>query len=196
MNIIFDIGNVLLSYAPHEFVVDLIGEGHEAEAVFSLIFRGREWAMLDEGTLSNQEAESIFTGKQPELAGEIGLIMGKLNQLPKPMEQTLNLLPKLKNAGNKLYYLSNYPREMSCYIRNKYSFFECFEGGVFSWEVRLLKPNPMIYQFLLEKYSLKAHECIFFDDAQENVAAANEVGINGVLFTGAESAAAYLRGIL
>ena len=43
-------------------------------------------------------------------------------------------------------------------------------------------PNPDIYNFLINRYNLKKDECIFFDDRQKNVDAANEVGIKSILF--------------
>lgn len=59
-----------------------------------------------------------------------------------------------------------------------------FEGIVVSGEEKMVKPNPEIYQLLLNRYDLQASESIFIDDRQVNVDGANRVGIHGILFTG------------
>ena len=55
-----------------------------------------------------------------------------------------------------------------------------FDGGVASCEVHVNKPDPKIYRALLDKYSLKAEECVFIDDRLENVQAAFALGFAGI----------------
>ena len=55
-----------------------------------------------------------------------------------------------------------------------------FDGGVASCEVHVNKPDPCIYQALLDKYGLKASESVFIDDRQDNVQAAFELGFVGI----------------
>ena len=55
-----------------------------------------------------------------------------------------------------------------------------FDGGVASCEVHVNKPDPKIYKALLDKYSLKAEECVFIDDRLENVQAAFALGFAGI----------------
>ena len=55
-----------------------------------------------------------------------------------------------------------------------------FDGGVASCEVHVNKPDPRIYQALLDKYGLKASESVFIDDRQDNVQAAFELGFVGI----------------
>ena len=56
--------------------------------------------------------------------------------------------------------------------------------------MKKIKPDSGIYQCLLEKYGLRAEECLFFDDREENVAAARELGIQAVQFETYEQAKA------
>ena len=46
----------------------------------------------------------------------------------------------------------------------------------------MVKPDPAIYECLLNRYKLLPGECIFFDDEPENVKAACKIGIHAVLF--------------
>ena len=62
------------------------------------------------------------------------------------------------------------------------------DGKIISSHVKCIKPEPEIYEKLLETYHLKAEECVFFDDRADNVEGAKAVGINGIHFTGYEAA--------
>ena len=46
-----------------------------------------------------------------------------------------------------------------------------------------MKPEPEIYQLLLDTYSLKANECLFIDDVEENIIGAKNMGMNGIQLT-------------
>ena len=57
---------------------------------------------------------------------------------------------------------------------------------------RLLKPSHEIYERFLSEYGLKAEECVFLDDLQENVDGAIACGIRAHRFTTVPDAAAFL----
>ena len=59
-----------------------------------------------------------------------------------------------------------------------------------------MKPDPEIYKTLLRRYNLKAEECVFIDDTEENVVSAQKIGLNGIVFTGYEDAVARLDEIV
>ena len=50
----------------------------------------------------------------------------------------------------------------------------------------MAKPNPEIYKYLLEKYSLNPDECIFIDDSAPNIKTAKELGIHGIVYSDCE----------
>jgi 2-haloacid dehalogenase len=58
---------------------------------------------------------------------------------------------------------------------------------VVSAHERLIKPDPAIYRVCLERNDLAAGDCIFIDDSPHNVAAADALGIDGILFTDPET---------
>jgi HAD superfamily hydrolase (TIGR01509 family) len=70
------------------------------------------------------------------------------------------------------------------------------EGMVISGKVHMLKPNPEIYEYFLERYSLKAEECVFIDDRPENIVGAALVGIKGIVFKDTEQLSAELEPLL
>lgn len=185
MNFIFDIGNVLVAYQPVLFLHELLNDKHLEKKIMELIFNSPEWIELDKGNIVHDEATEIFCNKEPQYKDTIIKVMDKIPEMLTAMDETIELLYKIKEQGHSLYYLSNYHTVLSAYIKNKYSFFKLFDGGVFSCDVHIVKPNPQIYKHLLNKYNLNPAECVFFDDTKVNVTGACKAGIKGVLFTSA-----------
>jgi FMN phosphatase YigB (HAD superfamily) len=83
--------------------------------------------------------------------------------------------------GHSVYILSNWDSESFTYVQEKFpEFFSLFSGIVISGDCGLVKPDPAIFRYLLEKFDLDAEECFFVDNQQENVTAAHTIGIKGV----------------
>jgi 2-haloacid dehalogenase len=93
---------------------------------------------------------------------------------------------ELKNAGYKVYGLSNWSHETFPMVKDKYEAFSMMDGIVMSGEELIAKPDLRIYKILLERYGLKAEECIFIDDRKENIIAGEQVGIRGIIFEDCE----------
>lgn len=186
MNFIFDIGNVLVTYNPKAYLEELFPNSSVIEKLGKIVFLGSEWENMDNGNMTHLEALASFCARAPELEPEICHTMENIFRLFSPINETVCLLPEIKKAGHSLYLLSNIHAEVRDYLLSEYEFFRVFEGGAFSCDIHRQKPDPGIYKHLLEKYSLNPNECIFFDDIEENVIAAQNEGIMGVHFTGAQ----------
>lgn len=193
MNFIFDIGNVLIDFKPKQFLKNLLHNQNYEEKMLEVIFKSKEWISLDEGTITQEEACLNFCSKSPEHRELINEIMDNLPNMLTPIEKTIKLLPQIKEHGHGLYYLSNYHKKLSSYVQAKYPFFDLFDGGVFSCDVNIVKPNPAIYHHILNKYALNSKDCIFFDDTKENVIAARKIGINSVIFTDVVEVEEYIK---
>ena len=94
-------------------------------------------------------------------------------------EQALELVRRLKSHGYCVYYLSNIPQDVLELLIER-GVLAQFDGGVASCEVHINKPDPRIYQALLDQYGLKASECVFIDDNLANVQAAFTLGFVGI----------------
>ncbi len=195
MNFIFDIGNVLLDFNPKEFLSDIICDTEIEQKIYQTIFKSEEWVNLDRGTITEDEAQQIFISKIPKLESYAIKTMKSIPEMLTPKYDTIDYLQRIKDAGHKLYFLSNFHKWLSIYVQNKYSFFEHFDGGVFSCDVHMIKPSLEIYQYLLNKYNLAANECIFFDDTKENADAATKLGIRSVLFANANQIDSVIRSL-
>ncbi|MEJ2759452.1 MAG: HAD family phosphatase, partial [Anaerolineales bacterium] len=79
--------------------------------------------------------------------------------------------------------LSNYGSRLRWKITDLWKIGDAFDHLVISSEVGLMKPDPMIYQIALEATGSLPHEAVFIDDAPENVAAAQAVGMHAIRFT-------------
>lgn len=184
-NIIFDLGNFLLDFNPRDYLKNKISDD-KLEDVFKAVFTSEEWIMLDRGTITEKEAINNIISRNSTYIKEINLAFESWYDILKPIEESINILMSLKKNGYKIYYLSNFHQLAFAEVTKKNSFFELFDGGVVSYEEKLIKPEEDIYKLVLDRYKLNPSETIFIDDTKVNVDAANSIGIKGILFKDSE----------
>ncbi len=92
----------------------------------------------------------------------------------------------LANAGYRLYYLSNYGEYGREQTKNELDFISLMDGGLFSYEVQMVKPTRWIYAELFRRFQIRPDEAIFFDDNLANVLAAREMKLHAEVFTSPE----------
>jgi len=102
------------------------------------------------------------------------------------MNGNFEYIKELKEKGYKIYLLTNITEDSYNYINNVLNINDIFEGGIYSYQEHLIKPDYNIYNLLLRKFNLNKTETIFFDDKEKNVIAANKVGIKSFVFTSIE----------
>ena len=91
---------------------------------------------------------------------------------------------KCKREGHSIYGLSNWDAESFELLRIKHAeLFDLFDGIILSGQVKANKPHATIYHILLNQYQLQAKDCWFIDDQQENIDAAQKIGINAIRHT-------------
>jgi putative hydrolase of the HAD superfamily len=183
-NIIFDLGNVLISFRPSEYFNKNNYPETIKTTILSDIFGSKEWLMLDNGEITTVEAVDAIALKSSLKKEEIAHIFNLRTKLMYPLDPNVRLLPELKKRGFKLYYLSNFPMDIFEEVRTGYYFFKYFDGGLISAEAKYSKPHSRIYEILLERYSLIAEECLYIDDIEINVKAAEASGMKGHVTNG------------
>jgi FMN phosphatase YigB (HAD superfamily) len=184
-NLVFDLGNVLISFRPSEYFDKKEYSESIKNKILADIFSSREWLMLDNGDINTSQAIDSIASKSSLKREEIAHIFNLRTDLIFPLDQNVRLLPGLKKRGFRLYFLSNFPMDLFEEVKTGYYFFRYFDGGVISAEAKSSKPEKRIYEILIEKYSLIAEECLFIDDLEVNVKAARETGMNGLVTFGA-----------
>jgi glucose-1-phosphatase len=183
-NIIFDLGNVLISFRPAEFLEKIKYPEILRTTIIADIFGSREWAMLDNGDINTRQAIESISRKSSLRKEEIEHVFNLRKKLMFPLDLNVKLLPGLKKQGFKIYYLSNFPIDIFEEIKSGYFFFKHFDGGVISSEVKFSKPDRRIYEIIIEKYSLNPGECLFIDDLETNVRSAESTGMKGLFTAG------------
>ena len=186
-NIVFDLGNVLLDFDPERYLEALGYQGKVKEQLKSEIFKTDEWLMLDRGTISQEEAVEIWQQRNPDLRGEIADVMTDWEKILTLKKESLEILESLAAKNYNLYILSNFHEKAFTYVSNKYNFFDYFDGKVISADIGMIKPDPEIYEHLLNKFNLEAGTTLFIDDSKKNIAAAINKGIRVIHFKDAKS---------
>ena len=195
-NIVFDISNVL---APFRFKEFLAEKGFDAAMIKRIIKASvmtPYWTEYEKGKLTYDEVMNAFISVDPEIADELHKAYGECSGIMGKYDYTEGWIDALKGAGYKLYCITNFTPAgyEQCY--DSISFIERFDGIVCSFKEGIAKPDPEIYKLLLSRYDLKAEECVFIDDTEENVLSAKKLGFAGIVFTGYEDAVAGLDEII
>lgn len=199
MKLVFDVAGVLLHWDPLAMLMRLLPEHASDRAAAAdwsqRLFEGwaGDWREFDRGVL--HEPELV-----PRIAARTGLapqrVQAVVEAIPhelQPLQGTVALVRRLKEAGQPVFYLSNMPASYSRLLEQRHDFFAWFDDGVFSGRVQAVKPEPAIFALAAQRFGLPPQEMVFFDDVQANVDAAREMGWNALLFTSAAQAEADLR---
>ncbi len=98
---------------------------------------------------------------------------------------TRHIIEKLRGRY-KVMYLSDNVKERVDMLDKRFGFKSWFNGGIFSHEVGVRKPNPKIYEFALQKGDAQPQEAVFIDDKPKMLEPAKIKGITGLLFENPE----------
>lgn len=175
-NIVFDLGNVLVKFDSNELIYSFFNE--RQEEVKSFYFDSL-WNEYDQGLYSVEEMIEKGVKQFPELELSIKKLMYHWTEFVIPLKDNVAYIKDLKQLGFNVYILSNIPEDDTKYLRSL-GVFDNIDGGIFSYEYKKIKPDPEIFNILLEKYDLKASEYLFLDDRKDNVVAASNLGFETI----------------
>lgn len=182
-NIIFDLGGVVLKYDIKSYLTFIDIPKEEQEIYKKLIWASEEWQKGDSGNITYEEIIENLCNKYPTDEKIRYILENKNNDiLLSEITESVEYIKDLKNRGYKIYFLSNVSKWDIEYNIKRFEFFKLQDGSVYSCDIKCIKPDKDCYYSLLNKYNLKAEECIFIDDIKANIEAANKIGINGILF--------------
>ena len=180
--VVFDIGNVLIRYAPDDFLQILFpGDPQKQRDMMARVYKGPYWPCFDRGTMTYEEAARRLV---QEFGGSYADYMHALEgwiEIKPAMDEGFRTAQRCRRAGKRLYLLSNYPQRGYERMREKFAgrFGDLFDGGVISCYEHQLKPEPEIYQTLITRYGLTPARTLFIDDTLGNVEGAMQMGIHG-----------------
>lgn len=188
-NIVFDLGRVLVDFNPQKYLEEFGLEEEIRKSLTQKIFQSKEWEKCDEGAYkNNSDLVDLLVNQYPQLENEIKLVLNKnWVKMLSLKEETQAYLEHLKKQGFKIYILSNLSEESYNHVKN-YEFFKIIDGGVYSYQLKICKPNPKIYEELFNQYKILPKETIFIDDNEKNIEMSEKFGMYGVIFEDLETA--------
>lgn len=190
--VIFDIGNVLVAFDWQRLLRSYGFSEEKYEILADAVYRHKDWNEMDRGVLTVEEVTQRFISHAPQYESDIRHLIAQTRQTIHQYSYTKPLLKKLRAAGYRLYYLSNYGEYGREQTKNDLDFISLMDGGLFSYEVQMVKPNRWIYAEACRRFEIRPEEAIFFDDNQRNVLAAREMGLHAEAFTSPEDVLARL----
>ncbi|TXR54156.1 HAD family hydrolase [Reinekea thalattae] len=184
-NVVFDIGNVIVRWAPLEIIRLALGEAKASEQLATSIFQSDTWLALNKGFISETDAKLQYQQSLGLSNLECDRLFYYVKQTQILIFGSVDLLKRVKAAGYGVYALTDNVHEIVAHLKSSYSFWPLFDGAIVSAELGLLKPQAEIYQELLTQYKLEASQTVFIDDMPHNVAGAKAIGIAGIQFENA-----------
>lgn len=187
-NIVFDIGNVLTDFRWKEFLVDKGFDGEMIRRIARASVESPLWKEIDRGEWDREKLMQEFIKLDPEIEAELRSAYNDVHGMVSPRAYAIPWIKELKEKGYGVYYLSNFSDKAYVDCADALEFIPYTDGGILSYRERIVKPEPEIYRLLLERYGLKAEECVFLDDLEVNVEAARKEGFAGIVFKTKEQA--------
>lgn len=180
--VIFDIGNVLAGFDWYNFYKSFGYDEAMVERLAQATSKSEDWKEYDRGCMSDQAIEELFVENDPEIEADIRRVVKDFHGLITRYEYAIDWVKELKGKGYQVLVLSNYSDKAFKECWNALDFLPYVDGGILSFKDKLIKPDPAIYHLILDRYHLKAQECVFIDDTQANVDGARAVGIHALRF--------------
>lgn len=191
-NIIFDFGNVLVQWHPEIVYAEHFG-GDEARVWWFLRHvADMDWRQRIDAGESQDACIRELKAKHPDYEAAIELYRSRWREmLTGEVPGMRELLTELTHSHNntfpqyQIFGLTNWSMETFPEARERFGILQMIDRYVVSGAEGLVKPDPRLFQVLLDRYDLRAKECTFVDDNADNVEAARKMGMRGIVFTNA-----------
>lgn len=195
MNVVFDIGNVLINWDPRVLYRRIFASEAEVEWFLGNVCTSA-WNLEQDRGRSFEEAIAVATALHPAHADAIAAYHHRWHEtITHAIDGTVAILEELKAQGTALYAITNWHQDKFRETRARFAFLGHFRDIAVSGDERLVKPDPAIYRVLLDRNGLDAASCLFIDDSPKNVAGAEAVGMKAHHFTSPENLRSHLESL-
>ena len=185
--VVFDLGNVLIHWDREFLYRKLIFDEAELRRFLDTVLTLEENAALDRGE-SLASLTARLTERHPADAELLAAFRDRwIETVGGLVEGSVELLEALRDRGVPLYALSNWGAETFAAVRDRYEWFEHFEGMVISSAEGMVKPEPEIFELMCARHGFAPADALFIDDSAANIDAAAALGFDTVLFTDADA---------
>lgn len=192
-NIIFDIGNVLTDFCWEEYYRKFHFSEEVIRRLAAATVHTQAWHEFDRGEWTDAQVFDAFVANDPGIEQEIREVTRNMHGIVTKREYAIGWIQELTQKGYKVFVLSNFSRKLAGECADALGFLPYTDGGILSYQVQLIKPDPAIYELLMERYDLVPEECVFLDDLERNTIAAQKCGMQAIVFTTKEAAEEELR---
>jgi 2-haloacid dehalogenase len=182
--VIFDFGGVLIDWDPHNLYGKYFANDLQAVDRFLEEIDFSKWNLAQDKGYPFAQAVLDLSAKFPEYAQLIRAYDEEWEEsITGTIPGTVEILNRLKSANYRLYGLTNWSAEKFNLVRHKYPVFDLFDDIVVSGEVGLIKPDPAIFNLLLNKIHNLPEQCLLVDDSRQNLVVAVQMGFSIIHFT-------------
>ena len=182
--VVFDLGGVLIDWDPRYLYRQLLPEDEIDPFLDEIGFRA--WNLAQDAGGSWDDAVEQLAAAHPHRRDLIAAYPSRFPEtMGGPVPGTVELLCELHAGGTRLLALTNWSAETYPHAVSTFDFLSLFEDVVVSGVEGVAKPDPAIFELLVERYRLDPSATVFVDDAPHNVDAAATAGLQALLFTGA-----------
>jgi putative hydrolase of the HAD superfamily len=173
LSVIFDLGGVVFRWNPDEITRNFCLDEAKRSLIKREVFKHPDWLEMDRGVLQEHEAVQRFHSRTGLPLAEVSDLMQAVKESLLPIPETVELLEELANQDVPLYCLSNMSAATAKYLRAQHSFWRVFRGIVISAEIHVVKPDPAIFEYIVDRYRLTPGNTIFIDDHRPNIESAD-----------------------
>ncbi len=192
--IVFDFGGVLLKWNPYNILRPYFADDQGAMENFLREVNFAEWNAEQDRGRSFSEGVAVLSKQFPQYTPIIRALHENWeSSIDGAFDENILLLLRLKDEGYSIYGLSNWSAETFPLARKRYNFFEVFDGIIISGEVKLIKPDPSIFELCLQMARKPAQECLFIDDSEANIISAKQIGFDTIHYKSSEQLKAELQ---
>ena len=184
-NVIFDFGGVLVRWKPQEIIDNFYEHEDLRTRLREEVFQHTDWLEMDRGTLEEADAVERFAVRMKRPAAEMRELLQRVKDSLVPMEASLAIVNDLVQRGIPVYGLSNMSSSTFAHLEDRHAIWDVFRGIVISGHIKLVKPDPRIFEHISQTYGLVPEETAFIDDLKPNVEAASRCGFRGIQFESA-----------
>ncbi len=187
--IIFDMGMVLIDFRWEALFHEMGLYGEKFDRIADATVRNPVWNEFDRGVWTDEMMLEAFIKNDPGMEPELkDMFYNRFTDLLRKFDYTDEWLDALKAKGYKIYILSNFSRKGFEDCADELDYVKKADGAVISYKVKMIKPDPGIYEYLIKTYDIDPQKAVFIDDNEDNIRAAEKFGINGIVFKGKEDA--------
>jgi 2-haloacid dehalogenase len=180
--IIFDFGGVLLEWDPHALYRNFFDQPQQIDHFLAEVDFATWNAEQDRGRPFS-EGIAELSSQFPHRAQLIRAYYDHWeDSIVGSISGSVAILRRLKQAGFPLYGLSNWSAETFPRVSKEYLFFDLFDEIILSGDVKMIKPDPAIFNLLLARIRHPAQSCLLIDDSRPNIVTARSLGFNTIHF--------------